>query len=63
MNKTIEKAVQDATPWQYERYLNTMDQLKEIELTEQEQLWILWLCSFDSDSLKPFISIVLSAAN
>lgn len=63
MNKTIEKAVQDATAWQYERYLNTMDQLKEIELTEQEQLWILWLCSFDSDSLKPFISIVLSAAN
>ena len=63
MNKTIEKAVQDATPWQYERYLNTMNLLKEIELTEQEQLWILWLCSFDSDTLKPFINIVLSAAN
>ena len=59
MNKTIEKAVEDAQPWQYERYLNTMDQLKGIELTEQEQLWLLWLCSFDSDTLEPFISIVL----
>lgn len=61
MSKTIEKAIQSVPVWQYERYLNTMDLLKGVELTEQEQLWLLWLCSFDSDSLKPFISIILKA--
>lgn len=58
---TIKDKLATVPQWQQERFLDVLDQLDYIDITDSELQTLLWLCGFEKTSADNVVSLIIKA--
>lgn len=58
---TIKEKLATTPRWQQDCFLDVLDQLEYIEITDSELQTLLWLCGFEKASVDNVVSLIIKA--